>query len=57
MRDKEAVPIKKTRIKLAKEIIASVNREMQRPVLTESVRSGLSLQSGPAVKGFPVRSL
>jgi hypothetical protein len=33
---------KKTRIEMAREIIANLRREMDRPRLTESVRQGLS---------------
>lgn len=46
---------KTSRINLAREIISSVKKEMQLPRLTESVRDGISVQSTPAVKGFPVR--
>jgi hypothetical protein len=41
---------KKSRIEMAREIIASVKREMDRPRLTESVRNGESGLSTPAVK-------
>ena len=47
---------KTSRIRLAREIIASVKKEMQEPRLTESVRDGLSVQTSPTIKGFPVRS-
>ncbi len=33
---------KKSRIEMAREIIANLRREMDRPRLTESVRNGLS---------------
>ena len=41
---------KKNRIEMAREIIASVKREMQRPRLTESVRNGLSGLDAPPVE-------
>jgi hypothetical protein len=41
---------KKNRIEMAREIIASVKREMQRPRLTESVRNGLNGQGAPPVE-------
>jgi len=54
---RRAMFMKKTnRIKLAQEIISSVKKEMQLPRLTESVRDGLSVQTTPTIKGFPVRS-
>jgi hypothetical protein len=46
---------KTSRIEIAREIISSVKKEMQQPRLTESVRDALSVQSTPAVKGFPIR--
>jgi hypothetical protein len=50
--------MKKTgRINLAREIISSVKKEMQEPRLTESVREGLSIQTTPTIKGFPVKSV
>jgi hypothetical protein len=50
--------MKKTnRIRLAREIISSVKKEMQEPRLTESVRDGLSVQTSPTVNGFPVKSV
>jgi len=36
---------KKSRIEVAREIIANLRREMDRPRLTEPVRSGLSKQA------------
>jgi len=33
---------KKSRVEIAREIIANIRREMDRPRLTESVRNGLS---------------
>jgi hypothetical protein len=41
---------KKNRIEMAREIIASVKREMQRPRLTESVRNGFSGLGTPPVE-------
>jgi hypothetical protein len=46
---------KKNRIEMAKEIIASVRKEMDRPRLTESVRNGQSGLSTPAAKRTAVR--
>ena len=41
---------KKSRIKIAREIFASVKREMDQPRLTESVRNGFSAQAAPSVE-------
>ena len=41
---------KKSRIEMARDIIASVRKEMDRPRLTESVRNGNSSLSKPASK-------
>ena len=41
---------KKNRIEMAREIIDSVKREMQKPRLTESVRNGLSGLGTPPVE-------
>jgi hypothetical protein len=46
---------KKSRIQIASQIIAQVKREMQEPRLTESVRNGISLQTGPGKKEPAVR--
>jgi hypothetical protein len=40
---------KKSRLEIAREIIASVKKEMDKPRLTESVRNGESSLSTPAV--------
>ena len=41
---------KKSRIEMAREIIANLKVEMQRPRLTESVRRGLSDQAEPPLE-------
>jgi hypothetical protein len=41
---------KKSRIEMARDIVAYVKREMDRPRLTESVRNGLSGAAAPAVE-------
>jgi hypothetical protein len=41
---------KKSRIEIAREIIASLKKEMNKPRLTESVRNGEGDLSTPAVK-------
>lgn len=41
---------KKSRIEIAREIISSLKIEMQRPRLTESVRSGLNAEAALAVE-------
>ena len=46
---------KKNRIELAKKIISSVKREMQKPRLAESVRSDKRDQAAPVPDG-PARS-
>ena len=40
----------KTRIEIEREILAYVEKEMQKPRLTESVRNGLSAQAAQAAK-------
>jgi hypothetical protein len=47
---------KKNRIEIARKIISSVKREMQKPRLTESVRNGGREQAVPVVEEFLVRS-
>jgi hypothetical protein len=42
---------KKSRIEMAREIISSLKREMDKPRLTESVRNGESSLTPQAVKG------
>ncbi len=39
---------KKSRIEMAREIVAYVTREMNKPRLTESVRNGFSVHGSPA---------
>jgi hypothetical protein len=39
---------KKSRIEIAREIVSSVKREMDKPRLTESVRKGFSSQAAPS---------
>jgi hypothetical protein len=46
---------KTNRIEIARKIIASVKREMQKPRLTDSVRNGRD-QAGPVVEAHPARS-
>jgi hypothetical protein len=41
---------KKSRIEMARDIVAYVKREMDRPRLTESVRNGLSSAAAPAAE-------
>jgi hypothetical protein len=41
---------KKSRIEIAREIISSLKKEMQRPRLTESVRNGFAAQDAPTVE-------
>ena len=41
---------KKSRIEIAREIIASLKREMQAPRLTESVRNGLTVRTRVAIE-------
>jgi hypothetical protein len=48
---------KKTRIEMAREIIARVKREMDKPRLTESVRNGESGLTAPAVKRPALREV
>lgn len=43
----------KTRIEIEGEILADVEKEMQKPRLTESVRNGLSAQAAQAAKKLP----
>ncbi len=45
----------KTRIEIEREILAEVEKEMQKPRLTESVRNGLSAQAAQAAKMLPER--
>jgi len=47
---------KKNRLEIARKIISSVKREMQRPRLTESVRNGGRDQAAPVVEDPRVRS-
>ena len=49
------VMTKKTRKELAREIVASVKREMDKPRLTESVRNGESGLTAPAVPAPALR--
>jgi hypothetical protein len=46
---------KKNRVEIAKKIISSVKREMQKPRLTESVRSDKRDQAAPMVEERPAR--
>jgi hypothetical protein len=48
------VMTKKIRIEMAREILARVKREMDRPRLTASVRNGKAGLTVPAVKRPPV---
>lgn len=47
---------KKSRIKMDKEIIASVKKEMERPRLAESVRNALEADAALAVQVFDADS-
>lgn len=47
---------KKSRIEIAREIVARVKREMNQPRLTESVRNGLNARGAPAMEKPAVRS-
>ncbi|MGA2207361.1 MAG: hypothetical protein ABSG10_11595 [Terracidiphilus sp.] len=47
---------KKSRIELARDIVAYVKREMDKPRLTESVRNGFSAPAAPAVQKPATRS-
>ena len=49
------VMTKKSRKELAREILASVKREMDRPRLTESVRNAESSLTAPAVSASALR--
>jgi hypothetical protein len=46
---------KKSRIQIASQIIAQLKREMQQPRWTESVRNGISLQTGSGKETQTVR--
>jgi hypothetical protein len=46
---------KTSRIKIAREIISNLKREMERLRFADSLRDGLSTRSTLAVKGFPVK--
>ena len=46
---------KKSRIEIAREIVACLKREMDQPRLTESVRNGFSAQTAPAAEKPAVR--
>jgi hypothetical protein len=48
---------KKSRIEMAKEIISSVKREMEKPRMTESVRNGLSLQTAHPLSRSAARAV
>ncbi|MGD1107414.1 MAG: hypothetical protein ABR865_10235 [Terracidiphilus sp.] len=47
---------KKSRIEMARDIVAYVKKEMDRPRLTESVRNGFSGPAAPAVVKPATRS-
>jgi hypothetical protein len=47
---------KKSRIEIAREIVSSVRREMDKPRLTESVRNGFSARAAPTVEKPAARS-
>ena len=47
---------KKNRLEIARKIISDVNREMQKPRLTESVRNDGRYQAAPLVKEPTARS-
>jgi hypothetical protein len=47
---------RKNPIKTPRTTIASINREMQQPRLTESVRNGLRDQGVPVAKELPAHS-
>lgn len=47
---------KKTRLELAREILSNVKKEMEKPRLTESVRSGSRDQAKPVIDNAPSRS-
>jgi hypothetical protein len=47
---------KKSKIDIAREIIANLHVEMNRPRVTESVRNGFRVQSVLRIKSLPVRT-
>jgi hypothetical protein len=47
---------KKTPVKIARTTVASVNKEMQQPRLTESVRNGVNGHAALAAENPPARS-
>jgi hypothetical protein len=47
---------KKSRIEIARDIVSSVKREMDKPRLTESVRKGFSAQAAPSAEKPNARS-